>query len=302
MKSPFFKNVLAYTLNRDIPFNPEDLEKQLKAFEFTPCGSQDMAKTGWINVTSEGLVLVENSQYLLCCQTESKILPAPTVNDAVAERVQKLENEQSRKVRRAERVSLRDEELHKLMPRAFSKRSQAYLWIDGINNRIYVDAGSAKAAEDMLALLRKSLGSLPVVPMMAAEPIELTLTEWIRSGELPAGFVIGDEAELAAILEHGGKVRCKKQDLMSDEVRTHIEAGKVVTQLGLDWQERLQFRVSDDLSIKAIKYSDMLTEQNDDIDREDLRARMLADFMLFTSEFHSFFSGLLQALGGEAKR
>jgi recombination associated protein RdgC len=29
---------------------------------------------------------------------------------------------------------------------------------------------------------------------------------------------------------------------------------------------------------------------------------MLADFLLFTSEFSSFFSGLVEALGGEAKR
>ncbi|MDT0178126.1 recombination-associated protein RdgC [Enterobacter sp. BRE11] len=302
MKSPFFKNVMVYSLNRDLPLNAEELEQQLQTMTFTPCAAQDMAKSGWIDVTAEGPLLAENGQYLLCCQTESKIMPAATLNDYVAERVEKMEREQGRKVRRNERVSLKDEALHTLLPRAFTRRSQAYIWIDSVNNRVYVDASSAKAAEDMLAMLRKTIGSLPVVPIMAAEPVELTLTEWLRSGEMPAGFVLGDEAELVAILEDGGKIRCKKQDLITDEMRTHIEAGKVVTQLSLDWQERIFCRVADNLSIKGIKYADMLTQQNDDIDREDHRARMLADFMLFTSEFSGFFSGLMDALGGEAKR
>lgn len=302
MKSPFFKNVMAYSLNRDIPLDVEQLEQQLQAMTFSPCAAQDMAKSGWINVTSDGLLLAENGQYLLCCQHETKIMPAATLNDYVAEKVEKIEREQARKVRRSERVSLRDEALSVLLPRAFTRRSESYIWIDSVNSRIYVDAASAKAAEDMLALLRKTIGSLPVIPMMTADPIELTLTEWLRAAELPAGFALGDEAQLAAILEDGGKIRCKKQDLLSDEVRSHIEAGKLVTQLSLDWQERIFCRVSDDLSIKGIKYADMLTEQNDDIDREDQRARMLADFMLFTSEFSGFFSGLVDALGGEAKR
>lgn len=140
-----------------------------------------------------------------------KILPSPVLKQALQAKIEKLEGEQGRKLKKTEKDSLKDEVLHTLLPRAFSRFSQTWLWIDMANGLIMVDAASPKKAEDTLALLRKSLGSLPVVPLTMESPIELTMTEWVRSGEVPAGFTLQDEAELKAILEEGGVIRCKNR-------------------------------------------------------------------------------------------
>jgi len=116
-----------------------------------------------------------------------------------------------------------------------------------------IDASSEKRAEDCLALLRKSLGSLPAVPLNMETPVEITMTEWVRDGNAPAGMSLLDDVELKAVLEEGGIVRCKKQELVSEEVSTHIEAGKRVTRAGIDWQERMQFTLTDSLQLKRIK-------------------------------------------------
>ncbi|MEZ7211118.1 recombination-associated protein RdgC [Pantoea ananatis] len=301
----WFKNMMVYRLNRDIPLSADDMEKQLEAFTFSPCGSQDMSKTGWVapmGNRSDALTHVNNGQIVICARKEEKILPSPVVKQALEAKIDKLEAEQSRKLKKTEKDSLKDEVLHSLLPRAFSRFSQTYMWIDTVNNLIMVDCASAKKAEDTLALLRKSLGSLPVVPLTLESPIELTLTEWVRSGDVPAGFALMDEAELKAILEDGGVIRCKKQDLVCDEIANHIEAGKLVTRLALDWQERIQFVLSDDGSVKRLKFSDTLRDQNDDIDREDFAQRFDADFILMTSELAALTSNLVEALGGEAQR
>ncbi|QCR36947.1 recombination-associated protein RdgC [Nissabacter sp. SGAir0207] len=301
----WFKNLMVYRLSREVSLSAEEMEKQLSAFTFTPCGSQDMAKTGWVSPMgsqSDALTHTANGQIVICARKEEKILPSPVVKQALEAKVRQLEGEQARKLKKTEKDALKDEVLHTLLPRAFSRFSQTFLWIDTVNGLIMVDCASAKKAEDTLALLRKSLGSLPVVPLTLEKPIEQTLTEWVRAGELPAGFTLMDEAELKALLDDGGVVRCKKQDLVSDEIATHIEAGKLVTKLALDWQDRVQLLLAEDGSLKRLKFSDELREQNDDIDRDDPAARFDADFILMTSELTALIANVIEALGGEAQR
>ncbi|HEA9895080.1 TPA: recombination-associated protein RdgC [Yersinia enterocolitica] len=300
----WFKNLMVYRLSREVSLSADEMEKQLSAFSFTPCGSQDMAKTGWVSPMgshSNALTHTVNGQIVICARKEEKILPSPVIKQELQAKIERLEGEQHRKLKKTEKDSLKDEVLHSLLPRAFSRFNQTFLWIDTVNDLIMVDAASAKRAEDTLALLRKSLGSLPVVPLTLENPIELTLTEWVRSKELPSGFALMDEAELKAILEDGGVIRCKKQDLFSDEIAVHIEAGKLVTKLALDWQERVQLVLSDDGSLKRLKFSDTLREQNEDIDQEDFAQRFDADFILMTSELAALIKNLIEALGGEAQ-
>lgn len=309
MNNPFFKNLLTYRLSRDVIIvddnDTAELAQKLEAFRFTPCGSQDFAKAGWVppmDTLSDQLFHLTSGQLLLVIRRDEKILPKQVITEELSKKIAKLEAQQGRKLKKTEKDSLRDEALHSLLPRAFTRSSTIRIWVNLQNALVLVDSSSARRAEDALALLRKTLGSLPVVPLTMETPIELTMTEWVRSGSAPQGFALGDEAELKAILEDGGIGRFKKQELSSEEITTHLDAGKLVTRLSLDWQQRINFVLSDDAAIKRLRFADELRDQNDDIDREDAALRFDADFVLMTGELNALLKNLTTALGGEAQR
>ncbi|MGI3474764.1 recombination-associated protein RdgC [Providencia stuartii] len=297
------KNLVIYRLTRDIDFN--NLEEQLSLFKYKPCGSLDMSQFGFIPPLgigkSECLTHQVNDQMLISLYKEDKIIPAQVIKDETQKKVSKLELDQGRKLKKTERDSIKDEVIHELLPRAFSKYTRFDVWINITERLIIGLVSSPRRVEDCFALLRKALGSLPVVSLTMKDPIELTLTEWVRSGQLPKGFVFGEQSEMKAILEEGGIAKYTKQDLISDEIQTNIESGKLVTKLSLGYEDRVTFCIDDSFILSKLKFDAAFLETNDDIGMEDYNQRFDADFFLMVSELNILIKSLIDSLGGEAK-
>ena len=81
------------------------------------------------------------------------------------------------------------------------------------------------------------------------------MTEWVKTQKAADNFFVLDECELRDTHEDGGIIRCKRQDLTSDEIQLHLSTGKVVTQLSLAWQDKLSFVLDDKLVVKVVNYS-----------------------------------------------
>lgn len=298
----FFNNALVYRFNRDIKFDVEKLEQQLKEFMFTPCGATDPKKFGWVEplgkLGGSAMTHVADGNVLLTAQLQVKRIPSQNLRKSLDAKVARFEEAEGRPLKKAEKDAIREEVVHDLLPRAFETDSYANVLIMTKHNFIVVDASSFNKAEEVLALLRKSIGSLPVVPVQPKSAVETILTQWIKTGQTPADFTAMDKVVLSSVLESGGKATLAKQDLTSEEVLKHIEADKVVTKLNIDWQERLEFTLGDDFSIKGIKWCDDLKDQNGYIPNENELARFDADFALVCGELSAFLPQLIDCFGG----
>lgn len=59
--------------------------------------------------------------------------------------------------------------------------------------------------------------------------------------------------------------------------------------------------LADDGSLKRLKFSETLKDQNEDIGKEDFAQRFDADYALMTGELSALILRLIDVLGGEAE-
>lgn len=300
-----FKNVRFYQLDDAGAVLAEATEERLAERRFRPCGPLETATFGWIpplGERAEALTHTGNGCLLLTARRQERLLPSAVVAEAVDERAAEIEDREARDLGRAERRRLREEVLVEMLPRAFTRSRQVRAYVDGVAGLLVVDAASDKGAEELVSLLRETLGGLRARPPRPAhQPVSL-MTDWVNGGELPEGLALGDECELRDARDERSVVRCRGQDLAGEEISTHLRAGKEVVKLALDWQERLSFVLQEDLSLKRLRFADALIEAADEPQSEDPAARFDAEFAILALELRGLLDRLqtLFGVGAEA--
>ena len=298
----WFKNLILYRFSKPFEYATETLEEKLAEHRFRPCGKSEMFSYGWVSPVPGGDSLVHTSgQFLIfTARKEEKILPTSVVRDALKEKVDIIEHEQSRKIFKKEKEQLKDEIIRDLLPQAFNRSSLTSAYIDSRNGWLIVDASSFRKSEELTSALRNSLGSLPVLPPALKSAPAAIMTGWLQQPtSLSSSFVLGDECELKEPSAEGGIIRCKRIDLLSEEVSLHLSSGKQVSRIALQWNESLDSILSEDLCIKRLKFTDTLQEQSDALDIEDKAGCYDADFTLMALTLERFLNELIDALGGE---
>lgn len=291
----WFRNAIIYQLIKEIDFS--QIEDQLKECEFTPCSSADVSHFGWSAplTTSENLAHQANGKILLVAKREEKILPVEVVNRELNKRITALEEKEQRKLKKVERSSLKDDVIATLLPQAFSRIKTTALYIDTLKQLIFVDAASSKTAEDALALLRKSLGSLPVVPLaFNCAPCEV-MTRWVTD-TAPDWIIFREEVEIREKADLG-IIYCKQKAVEDDEIIELVQNG-LVSKLALEWENNLKFILVEDGTLKRLKFDDNIIEKNDDIVKEDVTARFDADFVLMINVLGKTVDSLTKEFGG----
>jgi recombination associated protein RdgC len=234
---------------------------------------------------------------MLCAQKQDRLLPASVVREATEEKIAELEVRQARKVYRKEKREIQDDMYSTLLPRAFTRSTKTFAYISRSENLLVVNSASAPKAEEFLNLLRDTLGSFPVaLPDSKRAPADV-MTRWLKEQKATDNFEIHDDCELLNPLDGSNVIRCKGQDLVSDEIQAHLDAGKQARQLGVLWNNRLSCIIAEDLSIKRLRFEE-IREETDNFDEESAAQKFDQEFVLMTLGLSSFFKSLFNAFGG----
>ncbi len=301
----WFKNILFYRFTEQVNYSVEQLQEAFTEHCFTPCKSQELSRYGWVaphQNMGENLIFQSNGSFLITAQKEDKLVPSSVINQQLKDRVAIIEKNEARKVYRKEQLSLKDEIVLDLLPRAFSKYSQTSALIVPQHGFIAVDSANFSKAEELLNLLRNSLDTLPVrLPDVNHSP-SVMMSQWLAEENLVPQFKCLEECELKDISGEGATIKIKGQELQCDEVTMHLDTGKQVTKLALEWDETLSFILHEDLSIKRLKPTDQLTTELNEENDEDPLTRLDSDTSRLSLELQRLLPQLLEAFGGEVKR
>ena len=293
----WFKNLYLYRLPKNWAIDAAALEEQLARLTLQGCSATDPRSIGWVAPRDGGaLIHSVNQQWLLALGVEEKLLPASIVKRFASDKAKAIEEAEGRRIGRKEMREIQEEMTLELLPRAFVRGRISFAWIDRGNGWLVIDSASPAKAEELLEHLRKSVDGVPAKVLKVIQSPSAAMTGWVAGGEAPAGFTLDQDLELRSAEK--ATVRYVKHSLEGEEIRQHIEAGKVVTRLAMTWNDRISFVLDDNLQIKRLAFLDILKEQADgQADNADERFDL--DFTLMSGEVAQLLDDLLAALGGE---
>ena len=295
----WFKNLVVYRLPADFSINSDDLERKLAHHSLQPCGGLQMESRGWICPHEDGLFLFQKRrQCLLAMGVEQKILPASVIRQEAETRAEEIERRQGRPVGRKQMRELKDRVTDELLPRALSRRRTTYGWIDAANGWLAVDTAADAKAEQFMEVLRSTEDTLLAKRLETQRTPASAMAKWLVRGEAPGAFGIDQDLELRSADASKATVRYARHNLEGKEIRDHIAAGKTVVRLGLTWNDKISFVLTEFLQIKRLTFLDILKEDSG-TEADDKDEQFEIEFALMTGELALMLADLVKALGGE---
>lgn len=293
----WFKNCHIYHLSEKFEHSAEELAELLETKRFVNVGRQESEALGWIsplNRSLEHLVHSANGCILLCMRKEQKVIPASMVKETLEERVAEIEGHEGRKVYGKEKTALKDDILSLLKPKALTKSSHVFGYIDPRNDLLVVNAGSHSVADGFIQLLMDSLGSLSAVKMMGEENPSTIMNRWLIE-EMPEDWQLTGQFELKDPQDDRvAKFKEVVQDADNKLIIELLEDGYWIQKLGIRYKEQFSAIIQHDLQVKSIKFDDELLKENDDVDDRDQYARLDADLVLMSQTLAEFIADFIK--------
>jgi len=295
-----FKNLVFHRLPAEWSPSAAEIEGQLAARTLQPCGPFEMSCRGWVPVTGGGRLLhTVNQQHMIALGENQKLLPGSIVRQVAQERAEILAEEQGFPVGRKQMRDLRGRVADELRARALTRRRVTRAWIDPQAGWFAVDAAGIPRAETVVEALGDALGSFAPLMVETERSPQAAMASWLQRGEAPARFSIDDDLELQTADKSKTVIRYTRHPLDGKDIQAHLASGKYPTRLGLTWNDRVSFVLTDKLQVKRLEFLEMAKDvpEGDELDPAE---QFDVDFALMAGELAGLLGDLTKVLGNES--
>ena len=295
-----FRNLRFYRVTSPWPESEEKLSEILSANAFSPCGSFSERSAGWEalgNNEDDSLCRRVNGADLLQLRTQSRVLPAAAINEALEERLEEFRSRMKLEPTRSEARRLKEETRDKLLPKSLVKSERSRACFIHSESLLVIDAGTVSKAEWLIDQLRACFDQFYCTPLTFNNSPADLLTG-IFMGDSPLGFSLGRECRMQDVTDSKSIVTWRDFELADHSIRQHVVEGMRLTHLGVGFDEVMNCVIDQEGVISKVKF--IGGEAADDWGSEDPMAKLDADFVLLTSAVRRLVEDLKKLLGGFA--
>ena len=301
-----FKNATIFRISPDFTV-PQlaAVQDALSCFQYLPCGQQQASSCGWVPPRgNKSVALAEPvaGGLVIRLRLESRPVPASAIRQEVELLIEAYKKDTGlERVGAKIKKAFREDALARLQPRAFSRYSDTFLWVDAKNKFLIVDSASLSGSDAAVTLLIESfskVNGIAVRPLQTMTSAAAAMSMWLESSDAPSTFTVDRDCELKTPDDLKSSVRYKNHTLEIDQVAEHIRHGKVPEKLAMTWNDRVSFVLTRAGQVSKIKLLDVVLDGADagtDDDGFD------ADAAIITGELSALIPDLIDALGGEMR-
>ncbi len=295
-----FRNLRFYHVTSAWPGSEQDLSESLSANAFSPCSSFSERSAGWEapgNNEDDLLCRRLNGADLFQLRTQSRVLPAAAIKDAVEERLVEFRSRMEMEPTRGELRRLKEETRDKLLPKALVKSERNHACFIHSESLLVIDAGTISKAEWLIDQLRACFDEFYCTPLTFNNSPADLLTG-IFMGDSPLGFSLGRECRMQDMMDSSSVVSWRDFELSDHSIRQHVVEGMRLTHLGVGFDEVMNCVIDQEGVVSKVKFIE--GEAVDNWGSESAMAKLDADFVLLTGAVRRLIEDLKKLLGGFA--
>ena len=292
------RSVRFYSIASPWPETEAELAEKLAGAAFAPCTAFAERSSGFEPPSAEVSTLARRvaGVDLLRLRTQTRLLPAAALNEALevrlAEYRERMQQEPPRRVKRQLKDQTRDE----LLPKALLKSQRTTAIVIPTERVLAVGTASETRADELIQRLRDALGRLEVHPLEFKLPFAELISQLLK-GRGPREFVIGKDCRMRDPSDSTSTVRWQNVDLGDASVQQSLRDGMQVTHLGFEFGNALKAVLDTNGVLSKLTLPGLKEAAEDEGD--DALSRLDAEIALFGGTLRSLVGALRRALGSD---